>query len=107
MVRFPSKMSKGGRLSTKIRLFSDWMNSHSLVDLQMSGATFMWSNHKDRHSISRLDRFLVLDDWVERYLKVCQFALPKPCSDHCPILLDSKCESLVQDLFDLSCCGKK
>lgn len=59
----------------------------------MSGATFTWSNHKHCPTMSRLDRFLVSDDWVARYSKVCQLALPKPCSDHCPILLDSKCES--------------
>lgn len=42
--------------------------------------------------MSKLDRFLVSADWLDLYPKVCQLALPKPASDHCPILLDSNYE---------------
>lgn len=42
--------------------------------------------------MSRLDRFLVFSEWLELYLDVCQIALPKPASDHCPIFLNSNCK---------------
>lgn len=42
--------------------------------------------------MSRLDRYLVTSDWLETYSEVTQLALPKPISDHCPILLNSECE---------------
>lgn len=71
MVKFLSERSEGRRLSLEMRLFSDWLNSHSLVDLQLSGATFTWSNHKDRPTMSRLDRFVVSVDWVDRYSELC------------------------------------
>ena len=45
-IRFPSEKKGGGRLSAGMRSFSDWINSHSFVDLQMSGASYTWSNHQ-------------------------------------------------------------
>ena len=46
IVRFPSEKKGGDRFSGGMRSFSDWINSHSLVDLQMSGASYTWSNHQ-------------------------------------------------------------
>ena len=76
----------------EMRRFSDWISSHSLVDLQMGGALITWSNHQSNHAMSRLDRFLVSTEWLETYPEVTHIALPKPVSDHCPILLDLECE---------------
>lgn len=91
IVRFPSK-KLGGHISAAMSLFSDWINSHSLIDLQLGGASFTWSNHQTPPSMSRLDRFLVSADWLDLYPELCQLALPKPASDHCPIVLDSRPE---------------
>lgn len=92
IIRFPSEKKGGGRLSGGMRSFSDWINSHSLVDLQMSGALFTWSNHESPPIMSRLDRFLVSNEWMDLYPDVFQIALPKPASDHCQIMLNSDCE---------------
>ena len=59
------------------------------MDLHLGGANFTWSNHQIPHSLSRLDRFFVTNDWMDLYPEVSQIALPKPTSDHCPILLNS------------------
>lgn len=40
--------------------------------------------------MSRLDRFLISLKWLDLYPEVCQLALLKHASNHCPILLDSK-----------------
>ena len=40
--------------------------------------------------MSRLDRFLVSADWESKFSKAVQSTLPRPMSDHCPILLDSE-----------------
>eukprot|EP00268_Persea_americana_P044429 TRINITY_DN44921_c0_g1_i1.p1 TRINITY_DN44921_c0_g1~~TRINITY_DN44921_c0_g1_i1.p1 ORF type:complete len:102 (-),score=4.95 TRINITY_DN44921_c0_g1_i1:534-839(-) len=69
--------------------FSNWIDYHYLIDLQLEGNT--WSNHQNPPTLSRLDRSLVTDDWIDLYPQVCQIALPKPTFDHCPILLDSRC----------------
>lgn len=92
IVRFPTEKLGGGHISAAMSLFSDWINSHSLIDLQLGGASFTWSNHQTPPSMSRLDRFLVSADWLDLYPELCQLALPKPASDHCPIVLDSRPE---------------
>lgn len=38
---------------------------------------------------ARLDRFLFCGEWAVLYPHICQIALTKPTSEHCPILLDS------------------
>ena len=42
----------------------------------------------NNQSNSKLDRFLVLEDWEGRFTRVVQCVLPKPVSNHSPILLD-------------------
>ena len=93
IVCFPSKKLGGGHLSAATSLFSDWINSHSLIDLQLGGASFTWSNHQRPPLTSRLDRFLVSVDWLDLYPELYQLALPKLASNHCPIVLDSRPET--------------
>lgn len=69
--------------------FSDWIG-YGLLDLQLNGASFMWSNNQVPPIMSRLDRFLISGEWAEMYPQVVKVALPKPTSDHCPIVLDSR-----------------
>lgn len=45
IIRYPSEKLGSSRATGDMRRFSDWINSHSLVDLQLSGASFTWSNH--------------------------------------------------------------
>lgn len=75
-----------------MREFSEWIDAHSLVDLQLSGGNFTWSNHQETSTLARLDIFLVSTDWMELYPDVVQLLLPKTTSDHWPVLLDSGCE---------------
>ena len=90
ITRFPSERFGGGNTTVHMAAFFDWINSHSLMDLHLGGANFTWSNHQIPPSLSRLDRFLVTNDWMDPYPEVSQIALPKPTSDHCSILFDSK-----------------
>ena len=39
--------------------------------------------------MSRIDRFIVTADWENHCNKVTQSCLPRPVSDHFPIMLDS------------------
>lgn len=93
MIRFPIENSNGDSISPDMSCYLDWVNSHSLVDLQMSGASFTWSNHQSSSTMCRLDRFLVSTEWLDLYPTMTQRALSKPASDHCPIMLDSRQES--------------
>ncbi|XXG85714.1 hypothetical protein AAC387_Pa11g0748 [Persea americana] len=55
--------------------------------------------HQNPPIMSRLDRFLVSNDWVDMYPDVVLSTLPKPASDHCPIMFDSNCERWVPAPF--------
>lgn len=46
VIRFPSEKSGGFRFTEHMKPFSDWIKFHSLVDLQLNGASFTRSDHK-------------------------------------------------------------
>ena len=70
ITRFPSDKSGAGRISADTESFSNWINSHYLVDLQLGGG----GNHQSPPTLSRLDRFLVTGDWINLYPEVFQIA---------------------------------
>ena len=71
-----------------MRRFSDILNDLDLRDLPLQGGPYSWRGGLNGSSMSRLDRFLVTIDWESHCNKVIQRCLPKPVSDHFPILLD-------------------
>ena len=109
IIRYPNEKLGGCRFSTDMQVFSNWINTHDLMDLQLNGASFTRSNHQTDPVMSRLDRFLISGDWANLYPHSCQVALPKPTSDHCPIVLDSKVESWGPKPFhfELMCLEEK
>ncbi|RVX04974.1 hypothetical protein CK203_019305 [Vitis vinifera] len=52
------------------------------------GGAFTWSGGEGGSLKARLDRFLFSGDWEELVSGAMQMLLPKPVSDHWPILLD-------------------
>ena len=59
-------------------------------NIPLQGGPFTWRGGHNNHSMSRLDRFLITADWECRFNNVVQSILPRPVSDHCPILLDNE-----------------
>jgi len=55
-------------------------------DLHLWGRNFTWFRG-DGVSMSRLDRFLLSEDWCAHWPNMIQRALIRGLSDHCPILL--------------------
>ena len=81
--------SKGGRTHNSMRRFFDILNDLGLRDLPLQGGPYTWRGGLKCRSKSRLDRFVVSAYWESHCYKVMQSCLPRPVSDHCPILLDS------------------
>ncbi|XP_034688121.1 uncharacterized protein LOC117916277 [Vitis riparia] len=52
------------------------------------GGPFTWTGGAGNQSSSRLDRFLVNEEWDSHFGDARQFLLPRPVSDHFPILMD-------------------
>ena len=88
VIRFPSEHSREGRMTGFMRRFSDVIDELALRDLPLQGGPFTWSGGLNGQSRSRLDRFLISKDWENHFSGVTQCTLPRPVSDHFPILLD-------------------
>ena len=63
MVRYPEERSRGGGLSTSMRRFSEVVEDLELRNYPLQGSPFTWRGGLNNWSQSRLDRFLVTDDW--------------------------------------------
>ena len=88
VIRFPSERSRVGRLSGPMRRFSEVLDELALRDMPLQGGPYTWSGGLNGQSWSRLDRFLISEDWENHFSGVSQCTLPRPVSDHSPILLD-------------------
>ncbi|GAU27978.1 hypothetical protein TSUD_373730 [Trifolium subterraneum] len=66
--------------------FNQFINDNSLIDLPLRGRKFTWYRG-DGLSMSRLDRFLLSDAWINSFPNCVEEALPRGLSDHCPIFL--------------------
>ena len=67
MVRFPSERSREERLTGSMRRFSKVIEELALRDLPLHGGPFTWSGGLNGLSRSRLDHFLILEDWENHF----------------------------------------
>jgi len=66
--------------------FNQFIDGNILFYLPLCGKNFTWFRG-DGVSMSRLDRFLLSEDWCTIWPNMVQRALNRGLSDHCPILL--------------------
>ena len=90
MIRFPSERSRGGRLSPSMRRFTEVIEELELRDLPLQGGMFTWSGGLNNLLKSRIDRFLISEDWEVHFQGCIQGVLARPVSDHSPIILDGE-----------------
>ncbi|XP_019082000.1 uncharacterized protein LOC109124331 [Vitis vinifera] len=88
VVRFPGEHSGASRLTSAMRRFTKVIDDLHLRNLPLLGGSSTWSEGLNNQAYLRLDRFLVSEGWEGHFSNVLQCVLPKPVSDHSPILLD-------------------
>lgn len=87
-VKFPEKRRNCQRISTSMSHFSEIIEDLEVIDLPLIGGSFTWCGGLNNRLASRLDHFLVSEDWENQFSGLLQSILPKPVSNHGPILLD-------------------
>jgi hypothetical protein len=89
LVRSDADKSNGQVNANWALLFNDWINRWSLIDLKIANRSFTWSNHQSDPIMATLDRFLASTGWDSKYPLTTVRDLPKPVSDHTPLLIDT------------------
>lgn len=81
----------GGRppTLTRINFFNTFIDCCGLLDLGYIDPPFNWTNGRDNSPVIRtcIDRVHATSDWITLFPDSKVFHLPRPRSDHCPILL--------------------
>jgi len=65
--------------------FNGFIANNFLVDLPLQGRTYTWYRG-DGRSMSRIDRFLLSENWCLTWSNCIRMAVSKGLSDHCPLV---------------------
>ncbi|XP_019246277.1 PREDICTED: uncharacterized protein LOC109225925 [Nicotiana attenuata] len=83
---------------SRSNLFWDCLNECNLLDLGYKGNKFTWTNKRYKNKTSlileRIDRCFANESWTFQYLEATVIHLPRTHSDHCPIQVVLKGDSL-------------
>jgi hypothetical protein len=72
--------------SQEMREFADFVENLELVDIPIIGRRFTWF-HPSGNAMSRIDRVLLSEEWIDVWGQNSLWVLPRDVSDHCPLLL--------------------
>ncbi|RVW15130.1 hypothetical protein CK203_083331 [Vitis vinifera] len=89
VVRYPEERRIAPRLTADMRRFSEVIEELGLKDIPLAGGPFTWIRGLNSQAASRLDRFLISDQWKDHFSAISQSALPRLVSDHSPIILEA------------------
>ncbi|GKV45492.1 hypothetical protein SLEP1_g52564 [Rubroshorea leprosula] len=73
----------------EMREFNSFIQDAGLVDLPLVGRRYTWHSANGQHR-SRIDKFLLSDDWLKNWSDLKQWGLGRTVSDHCPLLLKNE-----------------
>ena len=88
-VRFPEERRNASSLTAEMRRFSEVIGELGLRDSPLTGGPFTWIGGLNSQAASRLDHFLISDQWEDHFSAITQSALPHMVSDHSPIVLET------------------
>ncbi|XP_026383459.1 uncharacterized protein LOC113278956 [Papaver somniferum] len=84
--RFLYERSGRNTNTRSMKKFASLVQHQHLMDLPLIGSHYTWSRNS---SWSKIDRFLISSSWEDNYRRIEQSTLPKPFSDHHPIMFST------------------
>ena len=82
-----------------MKRYSEVIRELGLRDFPLVGGPFTWIGGLNSKVASRLDRFLILDQWEDHFSAITQSTLPRLVFDHNPIVLEAGDFSLDKSPF--------
>ncbi|GKV34367.1 hypothetical protein SLEP1_g42744 [Rubroshorea leprosula] len=76
-------------VSREMSEFNYFIHDAGLVDLPIVGRKYTWYNSNGQ-SMSIIDRFFLLEEWLMKWSDVKQWGLRRTVSDHCPVMLKNE-----------------
>jgi exonuclease III len=87
ILRKESDKNKPGGTNCWNSLFNSIIDVNSLIELDLSGRMYTWSNNREPPTFEKLDRFLASPEWVLQFKDVVVTGLDRTLSDHVPLYL--------------------
>jgi hypothetical protein len=106
ILRRDSDKNKPGGTNKWSSLFNSIIDVHELIELDLSGRHFTWSNNRNPPTYEKLDRFLVSPEWDLHYNNVNVIGLTRSFSDHVPLCLKTDFTSPAKRDFRYELCWK-
>ncbi|XP_070017166.1 uncharacterized protein [Nicotiana sylvestris] len=88
VTRYPSEKRECSRRSRAMVEFSDFIEDMELIDLRLEGGNYTWFKGDNHTAASRIDRFLISEEWDVRFRNIKQTIQQRLISDHSPVALD-------------------
>lgn len=75
--------------SEETHQFGEFISEAGLIDLPLIRRKYTWYK-PDGTAMSRLDRFLISEEWLNTWGNLSQWGLKRSVLDHCPVVLKEK-----------------
>jgi hypothetical protein len=89
LVRFQEDKSNGLVDFKWCDRFNDWIDKHCLLEINLAGRNFTWTNNQENSIFSHIDRIFCSTKFDEKSPLAIAKALPRNPSDDVPILWES------------------
>ena len=90
-----------------MRQFNHTIDYLQLLELDLNGKLYTWSNEQDTPTMSRIDRFLASTEWHDFFPQADLQAIGSMTSDHCPLVMQGLSAFSFYRGLDLKLFGQK
>jgi exonuclease III len=87
--------------------FNHTIDYLQLLELDLNGKLFTWTNEQDDPTMSRIDRFLATTEWHDIFPQADLQAIGTMTSDHCPLIMQGLSPLVFIGGLDLKLFGQK